>query len=267
MKPKPSFVVYVDESGDEGFAFKGARTGSSRWFVLSAVVTRKELDLETVKLVDKVREELNYEPRKPLHFRKMKHERRVAYVTRIAAARIRCVTILVHKPSIAAPEKFREACRLYNYTTRLLLERVSWLCRDNRRATDTGDGSAEIIFSNRTATSYPMMKKYFQRLQQLSEPADVRIDWDVIKPEQVRAVNHDKLMGLQIADAVASGFYYGVQLNHYGFTEPRYAQVLRPVVYQHRKQAIGHGLKFWPRETQSVLKEEPSLKWIEDCYQ
>lgn len=85
--------------------------------------------------------------------------------------------------------------------------------------------------------------------------------------KQVRAVNHDKLMGLQIADAVASGFYYGVQLNHYGFTEPRYAQVLRPVVYQHRKRAIGHGLKFWPRETRSVLKEEPSLKWIEDCYQ
>jgi len=28
-KPRPSFVAYVDESGDEGFAFKGPRTGSS----------------------------------------------------------------------------------------------------------------------------------------------------------------------------------------------------------------------------------------------
>ena len=32
-----SFVVYVDESGDEGFSFG---QGSSDWFVLSAVITR-----------------------------------------------------------------------------------------------------------------------------------------------------------------------------------------------------------------------------------
>jgi hypothetical protein len=29
-KPKAGFVVYVDESGNEGFAFKGPRTGSSQ---------------------------------------------------------------------------------------------------------------------------------------------------------------------------------------------------------------------------------------------
>ena len=33
-----SFVGYVDESGDEGFKFTA---GSSAWFVLSAVITRK----------------------------------------------------------------------------------------------------------------------------------------------------------------------------------------------------------------------------------
>jgi uncharacterized protein DUF3800 len=44
-----SYVVYVDEAGDEGFSFK---SGSSEWFVLSAVLTLKAEDLETVKLVD-----------------------------------------------------------------------------------------------------------------------------------------------------------------------------------------------------------------------
>jgi hypothetical protein len=29
-RPTPSFVAYVDESGDEGFAFQGPRTGNSR---------------------------------------------------------------------------------------------------------------------------------------------------------------------------------------------------------------------------------------------
>jgi hypothetical protein len=34
-----SFVVYIDESGDEGFVFKPDGSGSSRWFVLGAAVT------------------------------------------------------------------------------------------------------------------------------------------------------------------------------------------------------------------------------------
>ena len=259
--------MYVDESGDEGFAFKGPRAGSSHWFVLSAVVTAKHLDLETVKLVDQVRRNLGYKPCKPLHFRKMKHEHRLPFVACIAAARIRTVTILIHKPSIAEPEKFAERNRLYNYTTRLLLERVSWLCRDNRIARDPGDGSAEVIFSNRSGTSYTEMKAYFDLLKQQSAVARVNIEWSVIKSEQVKAINHDSLMGLQIADAVASSFYYAVQLNPYGFNEPRYAQMLKPVVYHHRRQAIGYGLKFWPAETATLLQQEAALKWVGEHYQ
>lgn len=41
-----SFVAYVDESGDEGFKFLPNEQGSSRWFVLSALVIRKENDLQ-----------------------------------------------------------------------------------------------------------------------------------------------------------------------------------------------------------------------------
>ncbi len=44
----PTFVVYIDESGDEGFLFE---KGSSEWFIISAAITRKVSDLETVKLI------------------------------------------------------------------------------------------------------------------------------------------------------------------------------------------------------------------------
>lgn len=46
-----TFVVYIDESGDEGFAFD---RGSSAWFVLLAVIVKKTEELATVKLVDTV---------------------------------------------------------------------------------------------------------------------------------------------------------------------------------------------------------------------
>ena len=50
----PSFVVYIDESGDEGFVFNGDGSGSSRWFVLSATVIRKVNDLQIVSCLKEV---------------------------------------------------------------------------------------------------------------------------------------------------------------------------------------------------------------------
>src|SRR5690349_7557440 len=100
-----SFVAYIDESGDEGFKFA---SGSSEWFVLSAVITRKMLDTATVKLVDDVRTILKCQSRKPLHFSCMKHEQRLPYVDRVAKGGLRALSVLVHKPSILEPEVFQE---------------------------------------------------------------------------------------------------------------------------------------------------------------
>ena len=71
-----SFTIYIDESGDEGFAFHPNERGSSRWLVLSATVFRKQNDLDAVRLMREVREMLGKEPKKALHFRELKHEQR-----------------------------------------------------------------------------------------------------------------------------------------------------------------------------------------------
>ena len=259
-----SFVVYIDESGDEGFVFDANRQGSSRWFVLAAVVTRKATDLETVKLVDTLRGLYDW-GRKPLHFRKLKHEHRLPYIDLIAGAKVRVLAVAVHKPLLREPETFQRKSVLYHYAARYLLERVSWCCRDHRKVGE-GDGTAEIIFSNRAGTSYSEMKVYFQLLKKKSEVGDVRIDWNIIRPEAVCALNHDQRMGLQIADAVASAFYYGVQVNPQGFNEPRYATMLRRVVYAHKGRLLGNGLKLWPREVDGLAATEPTLSWIREVY-
>jgi len=252
------FQVYIDESGDEGFKFDQPGKGSSRWFVLSAVVTRAATDLETVKLVDRVRTTLGKPAREPLHFRKLKHEHRLPYVAEIAQAKVRIVNLLVHKPSIREPEKFTsEAHLLYRYATRYLLERVSWLCRDHRREqTDT----AEVIFSNRSCMSYDKLRDYLKRLKERSNEFGVRIDWSVLDPERIEARTHDSLMGLQIADAVASSFYMACELTPQGFNEPRYANMLKPVLYRHEKKSVGYGLKFWPRDAKDCTEEH--FEWL-----
>ena len=261
---KCSFRVYVDESGDEGFVFNADGSGSSRWLVLSAVVVRTKNDLALVKLVGETRKLLGRQPGQHLHFSDLKHEQRVPYIRQIAASSIRSVSIAIHKPSIHDPEKFQaEKFLLYRYATRLLLERISWLCRDSR-VTGEGDGTAEIIFSNRSIMSYENLRQYLKLLQAKSDPMDVRIDWSVVVPDTVRAVNHDQLAGLQVADAVASGFYYAVNLNRYGEAEDKYARLLLPTVYRHKEVRLGYGLKFWPEDLEKLKSANPHLAWFAD---
>ncbi len=261
MKSNPSFLVYVDESGDEGFQF---HKFSSEWFVLSGVITRAHNDLETVRLVDDVRQLLGKPEKKVLHFRDLKHEQRIPYIDKISNARLRIINILVHKPSLKEPEKFRERYRLYFYSVRLLLERVSWFCRDHKTNRDIGDGSAQIVFSSRSGMSYEEMKDYLGILKE--DQRNVRVDWSVINKEQIKPFAPGKMLGLQIADAAASSFFYAVNPTRYGHIEPRYAVMLKPVLYNHRGDFIGYGLKVWPREVDDMIKANKELGWINSNY-
>lgn len=252
----PSFRVYVDESGDEGFVFKDRGRGSSRWLVLSAVVTRRENDAVVVKLMDAVRELLDRPRRQQLHFVKLSHAQRIAYAREIGKTRLRTVSVLIHKPSINDPEIFQaQKHQLYRYACRLLLERVSWLCRDSR-IKDQGDGTAEIIFSNRGQMSYDDLRSYLCRLRDNSR---VNIEWSVVDPARVRAVQHSQMAGLQVADAVASSAFAAVNQNQFGDTESRYLAELLPVAYRHERRLLGYGLKFWPVDLDGLKTENPQL--------
>lgn len=251
-----SFMVYVDESGDEGFVFG---RGSSEWFVLSAVITKKATDLDTVKLVDRVRQRIGIGPKEPLHFRDLRHEKRVPYIDEIQRADLTTVSICFHKPSITNIKNFCEPHRLYFYAVRYLLERVSWFCRDCE-ASGIGDGSAKIIFSNKAGMSYEALKGYMTHLE--ANHAQARIEWRIIKPDQICAFSPGKMMGLLIADAVATSLYFALTLNRYGYNEDKFATMLKPTIYAYRGRIITYGLKFWPNEVMANFKSERRYDWV-----
>jgi hypothetical protein len=262
---KSSFVVYIDESGDEGFVFKGDGSGSTRWLVLSAAVIRKLNDLQMVSCLKEVRELLNKAPKTPLHFVDLKHEQRVPYIRRVGRLPIRTVNVMIYKPLIREPEKFQNTkYLLYRYATRMLLERISWLCRDTHREGE-GDGFAEIIFSNRSNMSYEEIRDYLRLLRRHHEadPQKIQIDPSVIDPERIRSVEHSKLAGLQIADAVASGIHFGVKVNRYGEAEPGYLPHLKKTFYRHKGELMGYGIKLWPEDSETIKEKAPEVENLE----
>lgn len=258
-----TYAMYIDESGDEGFSFS---KGSPEWFVISAVIVKKIDELATVKLVDDVRQRLDKPSKIPLHFRDLKHEQRLLYIDAIARANLKVISILVHKPSLLEPEKFQERYRLYFYAVRYLFERASWYCRDYRSMHDYGDGSAEVIFSNRSGMAYSELCVYLEQLRMQTSIFDVRIDWSVIKSDQISAYSAGRRMGLQISDAVASSFFYAVQPSRYGFREDRYARMLKPVVYHDRGRYHGYGVKFWPREVEEMVGRDDGFTSFREVF-
>jgi len=256
MKKKPDYRVYIDEAGDEGFKFLPNESGSSRWFVLSATIVRVHNDHLLVQAAKETRRLLQKPEKHPLHFRHLKHEQRIPFSRVISTLPVRTVNILIHKPTIPDPEHFqRKPYELYRYCCRLLMERVSWLCRDGRTP-EQDSYTAELVFSNRSAMSYEDLTGYLEKLMAVGGNGynGIQIDWGAIDLGMVRAVNHDQMAGLQIADAVASGAFYAVHRSIYGETEERYLNLMRRTLYRHRGRVNGYGMKFWCADEEEMKR-------------
>jgi hypothetical protein len=126
-----------------------------------------------------------------------------------------------------------------------------------------GDGTAELLFSNRQGMSYDEMRDYLRLLnRQRKADQDIRIDFEKVPVENLKTQAPGKSMGLQLADAVAGAFFNALERDKFGNTEPRYVQTMTPVLYRENKNLQGYGLKIVPREALSKLDREESLKWI-----
>lgn len=235
-----TFVAYIDESGDEGFRF-GA--GSSDWLVLSAIVIRKSEEQGVVCLVDDVKTCFSLPSRKPLHCRRLDDVQCAFFIKKIAGAKLVTMSIFMHKPSLIA-EKFAEPHRLYFYTVRYLVERISWYCRDHYLTTDSGDGGADLIFSIRHGMPYENMRAYLLKLKRDSEYMPYQIDWSRILIGRVRAEPMSRYKGLQIADGVAHCGFRAVDSSKRA-ADHRHALALKPVTYHRLGNYTSYGTKFF----------------------
>lgn len=265
MNPQPAFLAYIDESGDEGFVFKAPGTGSSSWLVVSAVVIRREQEPTLLNALRAFRDRLQLPKGHALHFARMKnHDNRVGLIGVIASLPIRTVSVAIHKPSITNQASFSEKDRLYCYACRYLLERVSWCCRDARKAPTE---FAELVFSNKSTLSYDKLKAYLDKLRNSQHDSGFQIDWSVISSERLRARPHSDLLGLQVADAVASGLWTGLERTRFGYVEDRFARMLRAVAYAHAGKVLNYGLKLWPVTAEQLVAKYGELGWISATYQ
>lgn len=263
MASAATFVAYVDEAGDEGFKFEKSSSGekgSSEWFVLGAAILRRATEMPEIRLVDDVRARLNrgrkpdrqFPAKKALHFRDLEHDVRKYYAARIAKANLTSIVVLIKKQDLlsgneTAAEERQIRAVLYDVATLALAETISHYCAEQYADDDVGDGSVELVFSSRSSLDYDALKNTIELV--LADPDAFSYEGysgrEVIRATQVQAIMHSKSMGLQIADAVTSSYYYAVENSLDGFTEDAYVRLLLPCAYRRSETLSGCGIKFW----------------------
>jgi hypothetical protein len=250
-----SYIAYIDESGDDGlvkFREPGADGGSSRWLAISACLIRQSRDLEAVAWRDEITDKLPNKRQRYLHFQQLSHSQKMMAAKVLAKKPVKTITVISNKTMIPSGI-YSGKNQLYFYLTRYLIERISWLCRDLRHSVPEGDGRVKIIFSRRGNMSYADFRAYLERLKSSS---DNTIYWPVIDIGGIDAQDHSRRAGLQLADIVASSFAAGLELDKYSNCESRYAEILKPTVYERNGNYLSYGMKIIPHPDNMALHEE-----------
>lgn len=161
-------------------------------------------------------------------------------------ARMPIMAISILNNKVAIPEESKmilsDKSVFYWYTTRHIIERVSWFCDECGRDEDDGDGTVKLVFSNRGGLKYDEFGDYLRVLKKQT----TQIRWNVINIDAIEVYHHAARAGLQFADCVASAFSAAVEPNFYGFNEPRYAEMLAPRVYCRKGNYLSYGIKVLP---------------------
>jgi len=257
------YIAFIDESGDEGFKFE---RGSSNWFVLSGYIIKKSFYQNTIDCIGNIKNEFKWQQEKHIHWKKLHHFEKKYFCKQISHQKCTLITVCVHKPSIIEKEQFDSRYRLYFYTCRYLIERISWHIRDVYNIKSDLSNKILLIFSNRSGMSYNELKAYFSFLQLKSEVEDIRIEWQHIDFDLIKAFPPGKLEGLQLADAVAGAFYNAFEDRIPAKHETEYGQILKNKVYRHKGDFWGYGLKIVPPEMHYQVENDPKFEWLQQAY-
>lgn len=261
--PRTGYVVYVDEAGDDGLN-RPLRSedpnGVSEWLVMSAVVVRESNAQLVHAWMKDLISKFDQHQMTHIHFRKLRHDKKILTCTYLSDLPIRIFSVLSHKKNMknyvnvrARESQKNKTAWFYCWMSRLLLERVSVFC-GSRTLHDYGEPrSMRVEFSDRGGVNLQSITEYFQYLSDQSRLnmlfiKDYDLDWMVFDKENVFQHPNQERPGLQLADVVASAFFQAIERTSQGIVRPDYAKLLEPRVARHpkHKRMYGFGVKVMP---------------------
>ncbi len=241
------FYAYIDESGDEGTGGKG-----TKWFVITALIASQEEATALGYTYHRIKQRINLGANKILHWSELSHPRRKAVIEELATRNFTICSVLVdtqHQDIVNSKPKLAGR-RLYFYTFRRLVERITWYGADK--------GSKVRLYpENKAGIKYDELNGYLDYIQ--SQP-DCEIRKGCILGVNPKAKPQSNL--LQLADCVCGAIQNAVEFK-YGVIEDSYLLALQDKLYRRGNKVFGYGIKFMPHKSgliPQLLSE--TYKWL-----
>lgn len=135
-------LVFIDDSGDPGFKHIGE--GSSRYFVISAILFSDELEAEKVAVaIKELRRDLGFSDRVEFKFNGSRRDVREQFLRTIHPFSFRVRSIVVDKTVIRSEELRNDKNSFYSYVIKMLLKHSNDTVLDAKIRID---GSGDRIF-------------------------------------------------------------------------------------------------------------------------
>jgi hypothetical protein len=250
-------------------------SGSSEWFVLSAVVIRADREPEVIHKVKQLRSVLEGVIRPEIHFRFLRSDYKRIVCQEIAQMHLRCFVVMSNKKNMRGyvnkrAQRIFGRNTFYNWMIRLLLERVTRFCHDRTQKDFKELRTLRIEFSHRGGHSYGQTKAYLSYIKGQSQADALWIKegdivWPLINIEEIYSFDGRQRAGLQLADCVASAFYEAVSLNKSGQCSPEFAKLLKPRIWRNNGTYIRNGLLVLPWKIRAA-NLEPAQREIFEFY-
>ncbi|GEM_PF-6361515 len=233
--PAKAFYIYIDEAGDEGMPSPHTnallyrdrpsnRSGPSPYFIIGGVLIEDTKRTAALKIMHEIASQLFKDPlNTEIHWRKLDHEKKDYVISRIVDIDFKLII------SFACKAGMRNALhppRLYNYITRLVLERA------NMQAL-SGGFYLYPVFSSRAKMSYGYLANYIRYALKTS----------LINPGPFKALAAAKLRYLQLADICIGAFGNAIEPNRFGRVFPRLFEPLIDKLCTKDGKIWGIGLK------------------------
>ena len=224
---KNKYNVYIDESGDEGI-----RKGS-KYFILTALIVNENIDLETAKNVDIIKQNLEMNIKDQLHWKLLKGKpNKNMIMDIISGLDILIINVIVDTKCI----NIIPSANVYNYFSGYLYERICWYMKEK-------NGEANINISSRGNLSKESLSEYLNK----NNHKKFNIDVNYIK--SIKIIPNGKKRLLQLADCCCSSLFQALKYNNEIHFD--YIKKIKDKIYCKNNNYLSYGLKLVPSNSQS----------------
>lgn len=225
---KSKYNVYIDEAGDEGIN-KG-----SKYFILTAIIVKKDTDLITSKKVDEIKINLEMNIKKQLHWKLIRgFPNKNMIMKTIKDLDIKIINVIVDTKSI----KLLPSKNIYYLFSGYLYERICWYMKDV-------NGSANLFISSRGNLSKDKMTEY------LENNNHKKFEINNSRFENIKIIPNERKKLLQLADCCSSSLFQALKYSddvHFN-----YIKEIKDKLYSKDKNVISYGLKLVPSENDAI---------------